>query len=97
MMIGMKRPIYVQTLSDAEREALVAGLRSPDAFVLRRCQILLASSRRKIAREIASDLGCDGQTVRATLARLGACWKRAKDWITSPDPAYARKKGPVTV
>jgi transposase len=175
-MIGMKQPIYVRTLSDAERETLVAGLRAPDAFVLRRCQILLASARRKIAREIAFDLGCDGQTVRdaihafntkgldclahwssrphtirpafdpeqaeqlrallhqsprsfgkptsvwtlplaaevsfeqgitkervsgetvrATLARLGVRWKRAKEWITSPDPAYARKKGPVTV
>jgi transposase len=34
-----------------------------------------------------------GETVRATLARLGVKWKRAKRWITSPDPAYARKKG----
>jgi transposase len=168
----MKRPIFVRALGDEEREALVAGLRSPDAFVLRRCQILLASSRGKIAREIAANLGCDGQTVRtaiaafnakglaclahwssrphtihaafdadqaarlkavlhqsprafgkptsvwtlplaaevsfaqgltrervsgetirATLERLGIRWKRAKEWITSPDPAYARKKG----
>lgn len=175
-MIGMKRPIFVRALSDEEREGLVAGLRSPDAFVMRRCQILLASSRGKIAREIAFDLGCDGQTVRdaihafntkglaclahwssrphtirpaftaeqaaqlrallhqsprtfgkptsvwtlplaaevsfeqgitqeqvtgetvrATLARLGVRWKRAKEWITSPDPAYARKKGHATV
>jgi transposase len=167
----MKRPVFVRALSDEEREALVAGLRSPDAFVLRRCQILLASSRGKIAREIATDLGCDGQTVRtaiaafntkglgclahwssrphtiraafdaekaerlkavlhrsprtfgkptsvwtlplaaevsfeqgltqdqvsgetvrATLVRLGVRWQRAKEWITSPDPAYARKK-----
>jgi len=35
-----------------------------------------------------------GETIRATLARLGVRWQRAKDWITSPDPAYARKKGP---
>ena len=25
--------------------------------------------------------------------RLGVGWKRAKTWITSPDPAYLRKKG----
>lgn len=172
----MKRPIFVRALSDEEREQLVAGLRSPDAFVLRRCQIVLASARGKIAREIAADVGCDGQTVRtaihafnavgaaclqassarphtthsafdaahaeqlrallhqtprtfgkptslwtlplaaevsfdqgllakrvtgetirATLARLGVRWKRAKAWITSPDPAYARKKGRVIV
>jgi transposase len=34
-----------------------------------------------------------GETIRATLARLlGVRWKRAKRWITSPDPLYERKK-----
>jgi hypothetical protein len=33
-----------------------------------------------------------GETVRATLARMGIRWQRAKHWITSPDPLYARKK-----
>ncbi len=33
-----------------------------------------------------------GETVRATLARMGVRWQRAKHWITSPDPLYARKK-----
>jgi transposase len=37
-----------------------------------------------------------GETVRATLARLGVRWERAKRWITSPDPQYARKKGGAT-
>ncbi len=38
-----------------------------------------------------------GETIRATLARLGVRWLRAKKrWITSPDPEYARKKGAVT-
>jgi transposase len=36
------------------------------------------------------------ETVRATLARLGVKWQRAKEWITSPDPAYQRKKAPAT-
>src|SRR5262249_54139791 len=31
---------------------------------------------------------------RLLLKRLGISWKRAKDWITSPDPAYAAKKSP---
>ncbi len=173
----MKRPIFVRPLSDAERETLKAGLRSPDAFTLRRCQILLASSRDKNAYQIARELGCNpqtarnaihafnekglpealqrgskrphtvhrafqdpkqaealrellhqkprkfgkdtslwtldlaaevsfeegltekritGETVRATLARLGVHWERAKRWITSPDPQYARKKGGAT-
>jgi DDE superfamily endonuclease len=33
-----------------------------------------------------------GETLRATLARMGVRWRRAKEWITSPDPEYARKK-----
>ena len=34
-----------------------------------------------------------GETIRATLSRLGLRWERAKRWIESPDPGYARKKG----
>ena len=173
---SMKRPIFVRPFSDAERESLEAGLRSPDAFTLRRCQILLASNRGKNAYQIAHELGCNpqtarnaihafnekglpealrpgskhphtvhrafdaeqaetlremlhqdprkfgkqsslwtlemaaevsfeeglteervaGETVWATLARLGVRWERAKRWITSPDPEYARKKGGAT-
>ena len=37
-----------------------------------------------------------GETIRATLQRLGIRWQRAKHWITSPDPAYARKKARAT-
>jgi len=151
------------------------GLRSPDAFVLRRCQILLASDRGQRPAQIAATLGCSsqavrnalhafaaqgiaclrskstrpktlhtvwprerdqdlrallhqaprtfgkptslwtlelaaevsfaqgltatrvtGEPIRATLQRLGIGWKRAKHWITSPDPGYARKQGGVT-
>ena len=171
----MCTPIFVRPLTATERAALTAGLRSPDAFTLRRCQILLASARQERAVQIALALGCDDQTVRnaihafnrrgldalleessrphriavafdpaaaarlrallhhsprlfgkptsvwtldlvaevcltqgvtavrvsdetirATLARNGVRWQRAKQWITSPDPAYARKKSGVT-
>ena len=172
----MRRPIFVRPLSDAERRSLEAGLRSPDAFVLRRCQILLASSRGENAYQIARSLGCNpqtarnaihefneggleaalrrgssrphtihaafdpenaerlrevlhrdprefgkptslwtlnlaaevsfeeglteervsGETIRATLRRLGVRWERAKRWIKSPDPEYERKKGGAT-
>ncbi len=37
-----------------------------------------------------------GETIRATLRRLGIGWERATHGITSPDPGYARKKGGVT-
>jgi len=33
-----------------------------------------------------------GETIRQAILRLGVRWKRAKQWITSPDPEYARKK-----
>ena len=36
------------------------------------------------------------ETIRLALRRLGVTWKRAKHWITSPDPAYARKKNGAT-
>lgn len=168
----MKPPIFVREFSEKEREALEAGLRSSDAFVLRRCQILLASSRGARSPRIAENLGCgsqtvrnaihefnergldaltpgssrprevhaafdeesakvlrellhrsprefgkqtslwtleyaaevsfeedltdrrvSGETIRATLARLGVRWERAKRWIESSDPEYERKKG----
>lgn len=171
----MKTPIFVRPLTGDERQQLEAGLRSSDAFVLRRCQILLASARGEWAPRIARNLGCDaqtvrnaihdcnerglvclregssrphtihaaflgerleqlramlhtsprafgkptglwtlelaadvsfeqgiaaervtGETIRATLARLDIRWQRAKNWITSPDPAYTRKKGLAT-
>jgi transposase len=60
----MKPPIFVRELSENERERLEAGLRSKDAFVLRRCQILLASARGESPPRIASTLGCASQTVR---------------------------------
>ena len=171
----MPKAIYVRRLAANERAALEAGVRAPEAFTMRRCQILLASARGETALQIAQHLSChdqtvrnaihafhaqgldslqpgssvphhiarafdgadaerlrgllhqsprafgqstslwtldlaaevahaegftakpvSGETVRATLARLGLGWRRAKQWITSPDPEYARKKTPAT-
>ncbi len=171
----MQAPLFVRPPTESERQALAAGLRSADAFTLRRCQIILASARGERAPAIARALGCSDQTVRnalrafdrdgvavlvegssrphtshaafdadgaerlrallhrsprdfghptsvwtlelaaetafaagltprrvsdetvrATLARLGLRWRRAKHWITSPDPAYAQKNGAAT-
>ena len=173
--MSMSAPVHLRPLTDAEREAVKAGLRSPDAFTLRRCQILVASADGQRAPQIARHLGCDdqtvldaiaafngrglgclrrgshrprttrpaftaagaerlrallhqrprafgrdtslwtlelaaevafeqgltatrvsGETIRATLARLGLTWRRAKRWLTSPDPEYARKQGSAT-
>ena len=167
----MKEPIFVRSLTASERTTLRAGLRSSQAFTLRRSQTLLLSAEGKTPRQIARQLGCTDQTVRNVirafaseglscleqkssrpktvkpelddakceklrallhqsprafgktrstwtlntvaevcfsnqltsrlvsdetirdaLRRMGVSWKRARDWITSPDPAYARKK-----
>jgi transposase len=175
MISGMRRPLFVRSLTEDERKKLETGLRSKEAFALRRCQILLASARGEHAPAIAQAVGCDDETVwdvmgifdkeglaalqrksrrphriqaafspgqaerlrellhtsprdfgtptsvwtlelaaqvsfeqgvtavwvsdetiRATLVRLGVKWKRAKEWIRSPDPEYVRKKGDVT-
>jgi hypothetical protein len=55
----------------------------------------------ELAAEVSFEEGMtrervSGETVRATLARLGVRWQRAKRWITSPDPEYSRKKGGAT-
>jgi transposase len=36
------------------------------------------------------------EAIRQALKRLGVGWKRAKHWITSPDPEYAKKKSSGT-
>ena len=60
----MKPPIFVRPLSDAERRALEQGLRSPSAFVVRRCQCLLKSAEGGTPRQIQKQLGWTDQTVR---------------------------------
>jgi transposase len=63
----MQAPLVVRPPTDEERQALAAGLRSADAFTLRRCQIVLASARGAHVPAIARALGCCEQTVRAAL------------------------------
>jgi transposase len=43
-----------------------------------------------LAREVSIE------TMRQTLKRAGINWKRAKHWITSPDPLYEEKKTRAT-
>ena len=172
----MKPPIFIRPLSEDEQRQVQAALHSSEAFVVRRCQILLASARGERAPAIARHLFCDDQTVRnvihdfneeglavlqegssrpkrlrtaftedgcqrlrdllhrpprdfgkqrslwtldlaaqvsfeqgliptqvsdesvrRALKRLGTNWKRAKHWITSPDPQYQLKKTHETV
>jgi transposase len=83
-----------------------------DAAGTERLRALLHQSPRAFGKptsvwtlELAAEVSCaegitaervSGETIRQAIRRLGIGWKRAKRWITSPDPAYARKKGRVT-
>src|SRR5437870_13440538 len=68
----MRLPIFIRALTEDEQRQLQAGLRSSDAFVLRRCQTLLAAARRERAPTIAGQLGCDDQTVRNVIHGFNA-------------------------
>jgi len=51
----------------------------------------------ELAAEVAYEQGLtatrvSGVTIRNTVARMGVRWRRAKEWLTSPDPEYVRKK-----
>src|SRR5437588_3779646 len=51
----------------------------------------------ELAAEVSLTVGIasrpiSGETIRNALRHLGVRWKRAKHWITSPDPDYVRKK-----
>jgi transposase len=60
------RPIttFVRTLTAAEEQQVRAGLRSADAFTLRRCQILFASAAGHSPALIARNLGCTAASAR---------------------------------
>jgi transposase len=68
----MRTPIFIRLVTEDEQRQIQAGLRSSDAFVLRRCQILLASARGERAPLIARQLGCDDQTVRNVIHSFNA-------------------------
>ena len=51
----------------------------------------------ELAAEVSVAVGIasrrvSGQSIHNALSLLGVRWKRAKHWITSPDPDYVRKK-----
>src|SRR4051812_25561671 len=71
-MIGRMKPLFVRPLTDPERAALRAGLRSPDAFTLRRCQVLTASADGLRPARIAERFGCASQSVRNAIRAFHA-------------------------
>lgn len=55
------------------------------------CWTLLLVAKVALAEGITESLVSD-ETIRDALRRLKVTWRRAKHWLSSPDPDYARKK-----
>jgi transposase len=80
-------------LDDAACERLRALLhRSPRDFGKPTSLWTLGLAAEVAGAEGVTGRVMSGESVRRALQRLGVGWKRAKTWITSPDPAYVRKK-----
>jgi hypothetical protein len=96
MLGAMKPPLYMRRVTDKERAALEAGLRSHDAFAVRRCQILLASAERQKPTRLAKTLRCAPQTVRNVLhafdARGLACVPRGSNVPIRVEPVLNAEK-----
>jgi hypothetical protein len=92
------RPHSTATLFDAGTcEALRALLHySPRTFGKPTSRWTLALAAEVSCAPGLTPRRVSAETIRLALRRLGVAWKRAKHWITSPDPAYARKKNDAT-
>ena len=92
------RPHSTSTIFDAGAcESLRALLhQSPRTFGKPTSRWTLAlAAEVSFAQGLTPRLVSD-ETIRLALRRLRVTWKRAKHWITSPDPAYLRKKNDAT-
>ena len=95
---GSSRPkSAAPVLGAAGLERLRAILhRPPRAFGHARSTWTLDRLARAAQAEGLSPTVLSGETIRQALLRLGVGWKRAKRWLTSPDPAYAQKNAGAT-
>jgi transposase len=84
-------------LTDRDREQLRALLhQSPRTFGKHTSIWTLAlAAEVSFAQGISARLLSD-ETIRNAMGQVGVSWKRAKHWITSPDPNYVRKKNGAT-
>jgi transposase len=94
---GSRRPKTVEPLiADSQAEQLKAILhRSPREFSKETSLWTLELAAEVSFAEGITPRQVSSECIRLSLKRLGISWKRAKHWITSPDPAYERKKTPV--
>lgn len=95
LVAGSSRPkrsraVFDEKSAEAMREMLH---RSPREFGRDSSLWTLEMAAEVSFEEGITQRRVSGETIRATLGRLlGVRWRRAKRWITSPDPLYERKK-----
>jgi transposase len=63
---GMKA-VRIRELTTEEKKELENGLRSSEAYTVRRCQILLSNEQGQTAPKIAEGLHCSAQSVRRAI------------------------------
>ena len=68
----------------------------PRAFDQAKSTWTLALLAQVVHEQGLSATVLSAETIRQALLRLAVGWKRAKRWLTSPDPEYARKKAAAT-
>jgi len=87
------RPKTVTLLFDAPRAEQLRALlhRSPRDFGHPTSVWTLELAAQTAARAGITPYQVSPETIRQALLRLGVRWRRAKHWITSPDPDYAKK------
>ena len=91
---GSPRPESAAPVLDRTKlERLRAILhQSPRAFGRAGSTWTLSLSAQVVREQGLSATVLSEETIRRALLRLEAGWRRAKRWLTSPDPAYAREK-----
>jgi len=88
------RPKSTKRILDEERcEQLRAILHeSPRSFGKEQSLWTLAAVAEVACRKGLTPAQLSIEAIRQALLRMNVSWRRAKNWITSPDPQYARKK-----
>src|SRR5262245_23957966 len=98
LVAGSSRPHTVRAAFDADGAARLRALlhRAPRDFGHPTSVWTLELAAETAYAEGITATRVSDETVRATLERLGIRWRRAKGWITSPDPAYTQKNSAAT-
>ena len=88
------RPQHTQAAFAADKAEQLKALlhRSPREFGKASSLWTLALAAEVSFSEGLTRSQVSAETIRATLERLQVHWRRAKQWITSPDPEYEQKK-----